>query len=52
MLQGKNYRAIDMAFPIVCGSINHLTKYTKPAKMTRVYAIYSPLMSKVVPGNW
>lgn len=52
ILEGKECRAIDMVFPILCGFIDHVTGYAKSPKMTKVHAMYSLLMSSVGTGIW
>lgn len=52
MLEGKSYHAIDMVSPIVYGFIDQVTGCTQSAKMTRVRAIYSSMMSRSMLRNW
>lgn len=48
VLEEKNYQAVHMAFPIMCGSIDRATAYTESRKMTIVPALYSLLMIRAV----
>lgn len=52
MLKGKHYCAVVMVLPIACDFINRVTGYTKSAKMTIVYTMFSSLLSRVLSCNW
>lgn len=51
MLEQKDYRVLDMIFPIVYGYIYVLTDYAKAPRMPIVREIYISLMSRAVSGN-
>lgn len=52
MLEAKDYRAVDIELLIVCGFIYRMTGYTKSPKIITVHAMYSLLVSTLLPGSW
>lgn len=48
MLEGKDYCAVDMEFPILCVSFDRVTGYTKSARITLLHPTYGLLVSKAV----
>lgn len=49
MLERKGFRAVDIAFPIVCGFNDYVTGYSKTSNITKVYRL---LMKGAVSGSW
>lgn len=47
ILEEKNYRAVDMIIPIVCGLTDLVKSCIKSSKMNRVHEMYCSLMSTV-----
>lgn len=47
----KKLLCCDLALPIVSGFVDRATWLTQSAMMTRVHAIYSPTVSKVMSAN-
>lgn len=48
ILEGKDYSAVDMRFPVGTDFVNRVTAHIKSPNLARVYAIYSLIISRVV----
>lgn len=48
MLEGKDYRSVDMLFPFVTGFIDQATGCTKEAPLTRVHSSCCMLVRKLM----
>lgn len=52
MLEGKNYRAVEMLIPVACGFIDWLTGYRQSLNMTKMHAMYNSMVSRAMSSNW
>lgn len=50
-LEGNDYRSVVMEFQVLCPFIDRVTGYTKSARMTRLYVMYSALSGRVISSS-
>lgn len=48
MLEGKNYRSVDMVFPFISAFIDRVTGFENAADMTRVCTLYTEIMTSAL----
>lgn len=51
MLEGKDYRTLDMSFPFIFGYVGTWLGYYEDASLTRVHVMYTDLVNRVMSDN-